>query len=61
MLTLIDEGTAKVKGDKAVLEKLAATLVHFTPDFEMVPGTRSPAPRTDFNPYEVGPVEFRGE
>jgi len=61
LLTLIDEGTAKIKGDKVVLEKLAATLVHFTPDFEMVPGTGSPARRTDFNPYEVGPVEFRGE
>jgi alkyl sulfatase BDS1-like metallo-beta-lactamase superfamily hydrolase len=61
LLTLIDEGTAKAKGDKKVLEQLASTLAHFTPDFEMMPGTRSPAPRQDLNPYEVGPVEFRGE
>ena len=53
--------TAKITGDKKVLEQLASTLVHFTPDFEMMPGTRSPAPRQDLNDYEVGPVEFRGE
>jgi alkyl sulfatase BDS1-like metallo-beta-lactamase superfamily hydrolase len=61
LLTLIDEGTAKIEGDKKVLEQLASTLTHFTPDFEMMPGTRSPAPRQDLHPYEVGPVEFRGE
>jgi len=61
LLTLIDEGTAKIEGNKNVLEQLAATLEHFTPDFEMVPGTANPAPREEMNPYEVGPVEFRGE
>ncbi|MDJ0848900.1 MAG: alkyl sulfatase dimerization domain-containing protein [Myxococcota bacterium] len=52
--TMIEEGTAKAQGDAAILDRLAATLVHFTPDFEMMPGTRSPAPRVDLNPYEVG-------
>jgi alkyl sulfatase BDS1-like metallo-beta-lactamase superfamily hydrolase len=61
LLTLIDEGTAKADGDKKVLEQLAATLAHFTPDFEMVPGTRVEATEEELNPYEVGPVEFRGE
>jgi hypothetical protein len=36
-------------------------LAVFTPDFEMMPGTREPAPRVESNPYEVGPVELRGE
>ncbi len=59
--TDLAQGTAKAEGDVQILERLAAMLVHFTPDFEMMPGTRSPAPRPELNPYEVGPAEFRGE
>jgi alkyl sulfatase BDS1-like metallo-beta-lactamase superfamily hydrolase len=61
LVTLIDEGVAKATGDRTILDQLASTLSQFTPDFEMVPGTRSPAPGPDFDPYEVGPVELRGE
>ena len=32
----------------------------FDPRFEIMPG-KGPWPREDLNPYEVGPVEFRGE
>jgi alkyl sulfatase BDS1-like metallo-beta-lactamase superfamily hydrolase len=61
LVTLIDEGVAKASGDKAILDQLAATLVAFTPDFEMAPGTRAPALRPQLDPYEVGPIELRGE
>jgi len=61
LMAQIDSGTAKIQGDKGVLAKLASTLVQFTPDFEMMPGTRSPAPRQDLNPFEVGPLELQGE
>ncbi|MBW2424159.1 MAG: MBL fold metallo-hydrolase [Deltaproteobacteria bacterium] len=57
----IDEGTANAEGERAILEKLASMFAVFTPDFEMMPGTREPAPRAESNPYEVGPVELRGE
>jgi len=61
LMAQIDSGTAKIQGDKGVLAKLASTRVQFTPDFEMMPGTRSPAPREDLNPFEVGPLELQGE
>jgi alkyl sulfatase BDS1-like metallo-beta-lactamase superfamily hydrolase len=61
LVALIDEGTAKATGDRTILDQLAATLVSFTPDFEMVPGTRLPAPAPERDPYEVGPIEVRGE
>ena len=36
----IKSGKAKLKGNRDVYEKLKPMLVHFTPDFEMMPGTR---------------------
>jgi len=36
----IKAGRAKLKGNRDVYEKLKPMLVHFTPDFEMMPGTR---------------------
>jgi alkyl sulfatase BDS1-like metallo-beta-lactamase superfamily hydrolase len=59
--TMIDEGTAKAIGDVSVLDKLATSLVTFTPDFEMVPGTSRPAPAGEWNPYEAGVEPIRGE
>ena len=61
LLAQIDDGTAKIKGDKGVLEKLASSLVDFELGFEILPGTKGPAPDTDLNDYEVGPIELTGE
>jgi alkyl sulfatase BDS1-like metallo-beta-lactamase superfamily hydrolase len=52
----IADGTAKVEGNTSVIGKLASTLVVFTRDFEMVPGTRRDGKAEELNPYEVGPV-----
>ena len=37
----IDDGTAKIKGDRSVLKKLASTLVDFELGFEILPGTKA--------------------
>jgi alkyl sulfatase BDS1-like metallo-beta-lactamase superfamily hydrolase len=39
----IDDGTAKIKGDRKVLGQLASTLVEFELGFEILPGTKAPA------------------
>jgi len=39
----IDDGTAKIKGDRSVLQKLASTLVDFEIGFEILPGTKATA------------------
>ena len=59
--TMIEDGTAKAVGDASLLDKLAASLGTFTPDFEMVPGTKGQAPRQDLNPYEIGTVDMQHE
>ncbi len=61
LLAQIDDGTAKIQGDKTVLEQIASTLVRFELGFEILPGTGGPAPQGEHNPYEVGPLEHRGE
>jgi alkyl sulfatase BDS1-like metallo-beta-lactamase superfamily hydrolase len=61
LMAQIDDGTAKVSGDKGVLKKLASTLVEFEMGFEILPGTKGPAPKEDLNDYEVGPVDLHGE
>ncbi len=38
----IDDGTAKIEGDRRVLNQLASTLVDFELGFEILPGTKSP-------------------
>lgn len=57
----IEDGTAKADGDVTLLAKLGATITAFTPDFEMLPGTSSPAPPPQLDPYEVGPMDVHGE
>ncbi|MFZ1864549.1 MAG: alkyl sulfatase dimerization domain-containing protein [Polyangiales bacterium] len=57
----IADGTAKVRGDASVLEKLGSTMVDFEIGFEILPGTKSAAEVEDFNPYEVGPIDIHGE
>jgi alkyl sulfatase BDS1-like metallo-beta-lactamase superfamily hydrolase len=37
----IKDGTAKVDGDVTILAKLAATMVDFDPNFEIMPGTKA--------------------
>jgi alkyl sulfatase BDS1-like metallo-beta-lactamase superfamily hydrolase len=57
----IADGTAKVRGDASILEKLASTLVDFEVGFEIMPGTAGPVTEEDLDPYEVGPVNVHGE
>ncbi len=38
----IDDGTAKIEGNREVLSQLASTLVDFELGFEILPGTKSP-------------------
>ena len=61
LMAQLDDGTAKFKGDKSIIKKLASTLTVFTPDFEMMPGTKRHASKADMNPYEVGPIKVIGE
>jgi hypothetical protein len=49
-------GETKVKGDIGVLKQLAATLVHFTPDFVILPGTMAKEVEQEFCAFEVGDV-----
>ena len=57
----IDDGTAKIEGNRGVLNQLASTLVEFELVFEILPGTKGPAPEVDLNDFEVGPVRLQGE
>jgi alkyl sulfatase BDS1-like metallo-beta-lactamase superfamily hydrolase len=38
--TLLGEGKARLEGNSAVFEQLRSLLVEFTPDFEIMPGTK---------------------
>ena len=57
----IADGTAEVEGNASIIGELASTLVAFTPDFEVLPGTKADDGEPDLNTYEVGPVELYGE
>jgi alkyl sulfatase BDS1-like metallo-beta-lactamase superfamily hydrolase len=50
----IDDGTAKIEGDRSVLPKLAATLVDFEIGFEILPGTKAmaEAPADEDGPFK---------
>ena len=50
----IDDGTAKIEGDRSVLQELASTLVNFELGFEILPGTKTmaAAPAEDNTPFE---------
>jgi alkyl sulfatase BDS1-like metallo-beta-lactamase superfamily hydrolase len=50
----IDDGTAKIEGDRKVLDQLASTLVEFEIGFEILPGTKAPA---DAKVAKTGPFE----
>jgi len=49
----IADGDAKADGDVGVLSQLASTLVHFSPDFEILPGTKATAKKMDSKDFEV--------
>ncbi len=55
------KGTAKVDGDVGILKQLASTMVTFEVGFEILPGTKRPTPKSEQNPFEVGPIEVNGE
>jgi alkyl sulfatase BDS1-like metallo-beta-lactamase superfamily hydrolase len=57
----IEDGTAKVEGDQAILEPLASTMVTFELGFEIMPGTKGPAAKADLNPFEQSALELTGE
>jgi alkyl sulfatase BDS1-like metallo-beta-lactamase superfamily hydrolase len=57
----IDDGTAKIQGDRGVLDQLRSTLVTFELGFEVLPGTAGPKPKDELNPFEQGPVQLKGE
>jgi alkyl sulfatase BDS1-like metallo-beta-lactamase superfamily hydrolase len=61
LMAQIDDGTAKARGDKSVLQKLGSTLAVFEMGFEIMPGTRGTTPEEDLNDYEVGPIDIQGE
>jgi alkyl sulfatase BDS1-like metallo-beta-lactamase superfamily hydrolase len=53
---VIQEGKAKLDGDRRPFDVLRSALVRFTPDFELLPGTRpaaAPAPPAKNDPFEV--------
>ena len=49
----IADGDAKADGDVGVLSQLASTLVHFSPDFEILPGTKASTKKMDSEDFEV--------
>ena len=57
----IADGEAKVEGDVGVLKQLASTLEHFTPEFEILPGTKEKEVEQEFNDFEVGEVNVTHE
>ena len=61
LVAMIEDGTATATGDVSLLDQLAVSMVTFTPDFEMVPGTAQPASAGEWNPYEAGVQPVRGE
>jgi alkyl sulfatase BDS1-like metallo-beta-lactamase superfamily hydrolase len=50
------DGTARVEGDPGVLATLAGLLVHFTPDFGIMPGTVCPEVTVDEDPFTQEPL-----
>src|SRR5271166_6580501 len=58
----IKEGTAKVKGDTGVLQKLASTMIDFDPRFEIMPGTKTKKPTLEHaDPYKAVPRQSVAE
>jgi alkyl sulfatase BDS1-like metallo-beta-lactamase superfamily hydrolase len=54
--SLIDDGTAKLEGDRAPYETLKSLLVDFELGFEILPGTKGEPETEDKNAFEYTPV-----
>jgi len=52
----IEDGTATTNGNLGVLKQLASAMVSFELLFEILPGTKSPSPEDEMNPFEVGEI-----
>jgi alkyl sulfatase BDS1-like metallo-beta-lactamase superfamily hydrolase len=57
----IESGKAKLEGKKEVFDQLISTLVRFELGFEILPGTKGPAQKSDANPLEMELPEMKGE
>jgi alkyl sulfatase BDS1-like metallo-beta-lactamase superfamily hydrolase len=58
---LVNSGKIKLVGNRAVVDQLQAMLVQFSPDFEIMPGTKAPAtapaqPPAGSHPFEQKPL-----
>jgi alkyl sulfatase BDS1-like metallo-beta-lactamase superfamily hydrolase len=51
----IKTGKAKLVGDRKPYEQLKSILVQFTPDFEILPGTKAEPSKSDKAPFEQNP------
>jgi alkyl sulfatase BDS1-like metallo-beta-lactamase superfamily hydrolase len=51
----IKAGKAKLVGDRKPYEQLKSILVQFTPDFEILPGTKAKPSKSDKSPFEQDP------
>ncbi|RDH84760.1 MAG: hypothetical protein DIZ80_04645 [endosymbiont of Galathealinum brachiosum] len=49
----IKDGTAKVKGDKKILDQLASMLIAFELGFEILPGTKGKTEKVEMNDFEA--------
>jgi len=54
---LVNGGKIKLVGKRAVIEQLQAMLVQFSADFEIMPGTKAPAPAPSAPPASSHPFE----
>lgn len=57
----ISDGTAKVEGNKEILNKLVSAMVVFDPLFEVMPGTTGGPTPEDLNDFEYGPLYVTSE
>ena len=62
---LVNSGKIKLAGNRTVIEQLQAMLVQFSPDFEIMPGTKAAAkspgvapspPPASSHPFEQNPL-----
>jgi hypothetical protein len=56
LMAQIEDGTAQIEGDPGVLKQLASAMIEFDLFFEILPGTKGPAPEAEMNPFEVGEI-----
>ena len=59
---LLAEGKAKFDGDRKAFDQLRSTLTVFTPDFELIPGTKGkkPEPKSGKDPFAVQELAVTG-